>query len=43
MLGKGMMKRLNITQENGYLTFVSIANELFEGDKMAVTCHKYFI
>lgn len=36
LLFKGMMKRLNITQENGYMTFVSIANELFEGDKMAV-------
>lgn len=34
---KGMMKRLDITRETGYVSFVAVANELFEGEKMCIT------
>ncbi|XP_042864666.1 bcl-2-related ovarian killer protein-like [Penaeus japonicus] len=34
---KGMMKRLDITRETGYVSFVAVANELFEGEKMHIT------
>lgn len=37
ILLKGMMKRLDITRETGYVSFVAVANELFEGEKKAVT------
>lgn len=37
ILLKGMMKRLDITRETGYVSFVAVANELFEGGKMAIT------
>ncbi|XP_045594804.2 induced myeloid leukemia cell differentiation protein Mcl-1 homolog [Procambarus clarkii] len=37
ILFKGMMKRFDITRETGYVSFVAVANELFEGGKMAIT------
>lgn len=32
ILLKGMMKRLDVTRETGYVSFVAVANELFEID-----------
>ncbi|XP_076057992.1 uncharacterized protein LOC143035191 [Oratosquilla oratoria] len=36
ILLRGMMRRLQITRETGYMTFVSVANEIFEGQKAVV-------
>lgn len=33
---RGTMKRLQITRETGYITFVGVANEIFEGQKAVV-------
>ncbi|KAG7167782.1 uncharacterized protein LOC121867952 [Homarus americanus] len=37
ILLKGMMRRLDITMETGYVSFVAVANELFEGDRQVIT------
>ena len=37
ILLRGMMRRLNVRPETGYQSFVGVANELFEGQKRAVT------
>ncbi|XP_068243485.1 bcl-2-like protein 2 [Palaemon carinicauda] len=37
ILFKGMMKRLQVTRETGYISFVTVANTLFEEDKMVIT------
>lgn len=34
---KGMMKRLQVTKETGYVSFVTVANTLFEDEKMVIT------
>ncbi|XP_069176534.1 apoptosis regulator R11-like [Procambarus clarkii] len=34
---KGIFKKLDITHDTGYVTFVGVFNELFEGEKMAIT------
>lgn len=37
ILFKGMMKRVQVTRETGYISFVTVANTLFEEDKMVIT------
>lgn len=37
ILFKGMMKRLQVTKETGYVSFVTVANTLFEDEKMVIT------
>lgn len=37
ILLRGMMRRLDVRPETGYQAFVGVANELFEGQKRAVT------
>lgn len=37
ILFRGMMRRLDVRPETGYDTFVGVANELFEGQKRAIT------
>ncbi|XP_042212314.1 bcl-2-related ovarian killer protein homolog A-like isoform X2 [Homarus americanus] len=37
ILLKGMMRRLDITRESGYVSFFAVANELFEGERQIVT------
>ncbi|KAK7068266.1 negative regulation of cellular pH reduction [Halocaridina rubra] len=37
ILFKGMMRRLQITRETGYISFVTVANTLFEEDKLVIT------
>ncbi|XP_064086312.1 bcl-2-like protein 1 [Macrobrachium nipponense] len=37
ILFKGMMKRVQVTRETGYVSFVTVANTLFEEDKMVIT------
>ncbi|XP_045586494.2 bcl-2-like protein 1 [Procambarus clarkii] len=34
---KGIFKKLDINHDTGYVIFVGVFNELFEGEKMAIT------
>ncbi|KAF2355714.1 Blc2 family [Trinorchestia longiramus] len=34
---RAMMKRLDVNKDTGYITFVSVANELFENEKKVIT------
>ena len=37
ILFKGMMKRMNVTRETSYVSFETVANTLFEDEKVVVT------